>query len=69
MKIPLERLAPEILNALIEEFVLREGTEYGEREYSLAEKIQAVKQQLERGEAFVAFDPDSESCTILPAKR
>jgi len=64
--VPHTELASDTLRALIESFVLREGTEYGEREFTLAEKVRRVMQQLERGEAQIIFDPTSESVDIVP---
>ncbi|MBM4282356.1 MAG: YheU family protein [Deltaproteobacteria bacterium] len=64
MEIPWDQLQPETLRALVEEFVLREGTEYGERDVPLADKVDAVLRQLRRGEARVLYDPDSETTTI-----
>lgn len=68
MEIPYTELSSEALEAVIEEYVTREGTEYGAREYSLQSKIEQVKQQLEKGEVKITFDPDSETCTLLPAR-
>ena len=61
----MERLAPETLRKVIEEFVSREGTDYGDRVFELEEKIAHVRRQLERGEACIVFDPDSETCNIV----
>ncbi|MFZ9890043.1 MAG: YheU family protein [Myxococcota bacterium] len=58
-------LSPQALAGVIESFVLREGTDYGHEEHSLEEKVASVRAQLERGEARIAFDPVSESVTIL----
>jgi uncharacterized protein YheU (UPF0270 family) len=69
MQIPHTVLRPDTLRAVIEEFVLREGTEYGDRDVSLADKVDAVRRQLERGEAVVLYDADSETTTIAPAHR
>jgi uncharacterized protein YheU (UPF0270 family) len=49
---------------VIESFVLREGTDYGEREHSLDEKVAQVRAQLERGQARILFDPQSNTVTI-----
>jgi len=68
LEIPMELLSPAILRALIEEFVLREGTEYGAREYTLDEKVAEVEKQLRKGLAKILFDADTESCTIVPAR-
>lgn len=63
--IPHTELSPEALRGVVESFVLREGTEYGEREYTLEEKLAQVMQQLERGEAQIMFDPVSNSVAIV----
>ena len=43
IEIPLDRLSSDLLNAIIEEFINREGTDYGVSEVSLETKIQQVK--------------------------
>jgi len=43
---------------------LREGTDYGEKEFSLEDKVGRVIGQLKRGEARIVFDPKTESVTI-----
>jgi uncharacterized protein len=63
--IPHTQLPPHTLRAVIESFVLREGTEYGAREFSLEEKVAHVIAQLERGVAQVIFDPESQSVDIV----
>lgn len=65
MEIPWQRLSDEVLDAVIEEFVSREGTEYGAEDYTLAEKVAQVRLQLQRGEAVVDFDPDTETCHLI----
>lgn len=68
--IPHTEVSPEALRSVIESFVLREGTDYGERDVSLASKVTQVLGQLERGEAQIMFDPLTESIDIvLVAKR
>ena len=64
MEIPYKDLAADTLTAIIEEFITREGTEYGEQEFSLADKVEQVRRQLQRGEIFVSFDPESQTCQI-----
>jgi uncharacterized protein len=49
---------------VIESFVLREGTDYGEREYSLEQKVAQVHAQLAQGRARILFDPESNTVTI-----
>ncbi len=66
MIIPWQQLSPETLNNLIESFVLREGTDYGEQTFSLQEKVAQVHQQLERGEVVILYSELHESVTIAP---
>ena len=58
-------LAPDTLRALIESFVLREGTDYGAHEVSLEDKVAQVLTQLRRGEAHIMFDPATESVNLV----
>ena len=43
-------LSAETLRGLVEEFITREGTEYGHREFSLDDKVRQVERQLASGE-------------------
>lgn len=67
MIIPLDQLSPDTLTALIEQFVLGEGTDYGEQEYSLQQKVATVRRQLARGEALVVYSELHDSVNIVPA--
>ncbi len=63
--VPYTDLEREVLRAVIESFVLREGTDYGEREFSLDQNVGNVMRQLERGESQIVFDPSTESVGIV----
>ena len=65
VKILYDQLSPESLNGVIEEFVTRDGTDYGENEVSLETKISQVQNQLKSGKAVIVFDNRLETCTIL----
>jgi hypothetical protein len=67
LRIPYDQLSPEALQGVIEEFVTRDGTDYGEIEVSLETKITQVLNQLKSGKAVIVFDPESETCNILRA--
>ncbi len=67
MKIEFDSISPEALQGVIENFVLQEGTDYGEREWSLMQKCEHVRRQLQRGEARIDFDPVAQTIHILPA--
>lgn len=65
IEIPPDRLDSELLQAVIEEFITREGTDYGQHEFSLQEKVAQVRQQLDSGRVLLVFDPVTESCTLM----
>ncbi|KJS09682.1 MAG: hypothetical protein VR73_01300 [Gammaproteobacteria bacterium BRH_c0] len=65
IEIPVDRLDPELLDAIIEEFVLREGTDYGFQEVALEAKLAQVRRQIGRGQVVIVFDPELESCNLL----
>ena len=67
VEVPYTSLHPDTLRAVIEEFITRAGTDYGERERTLEEKIADVMRQLQRGEAKLVFDPGSNTVNIVPA--
>lgn len=64
--IPWQELDPETLNNLIEAFVLREGTDYGEQERSLRQKVEDVRRQLDRGEVVLVWSELHETVNIMP---
>jgi uncharacterized protein YheU (UPF0270 family) len=66
--IPYRDLSATALRGVLESFVLREGTDYGEREVSLDQKVEHVLRQLERGEAQIVFDAALESVDIVVTK-
>lgn len=63
--IPHTELSAEALQGVIESFVLREGTDYGSHDVSLQQKVAQVLRQLERKEAQIVYDPDTESIDIV----
>ena len=62
--VPPEALSPDALQGLLEEFVTREGTDYGPREFTLEQKVAAVRQQVSRGEVVIVFEPASGTVTL-----
>lgn len=65
VEVPHTELAPATLRAVVESFVLREGTDYGERDASFESKLADVMRQLERREAVIVYDPVSDSVDIV----
>lgn len=69
LAVPYDSMKPDTLRAVVEEFITRAGTDYGERERTLDEKIADVMRQLRRGEAMVVFDPRTAAVNIVPARQ
>ena len=65
VEVPHTGLPPATLRAVVESFVLREGTDYGERDASFESKVADVMRQLERREAVIVYDPGSDSVDII----
>ncbi len=62
MKIPYEKLAPETLRNIIEEYVTRSGV--GD-DMNIDEQANHINTQLAKGAIVIVFDPDTESCSIM----
>jgi len=63
-----EQLSADALAALVESFILREGTDYGLHEVALETKKNQVLRSLEKKEVLILFDPESESINLLTAQ-
>jgi uncharacterized protein YheU (UPF0270 family) len=68
LTVPWQALSPDALRGVIESFVLREGTDYGEREVAWERKCADVRLRLERGEATIVFDPGTSSVSIVETR-
>ena len=64
--VPLKRLQDEVLQALLEEFATRDGTDYGERELDLEEKVERLQYQLRAGDLHILYDLDCEQWDLVP---
>jgi uncharacterized protein YheU (UPF0270 family) len=69
IEIPMSALSPEALLGVIDDYVLREGTEYGAADVSLERKREQLLAQLHAGTAVVMFDQATETCTIIVRER
>lgn len=67
MIIPLDQLSSETLTAIIEEFVLRDDSQFSTDDMNKAANIAQVKQQLEQGSAVIVYSELYESINILPS--
>ncbi|GGA63977.1 UPF0270 protein [Neiella marina] len=69
MQIPIDQLNADTLYAIAESFVLREGTDYGDEEASLTDKVEQVLEQLRQGSAVLIYSELHESVDIIPAEQ
>ncbi|MEO0422492.1 MAG: YheU family protein [Pseudomonadota bacterium] len=67
IKIDSQLLSEDALVGVIDDFILREGTDYGQHELTLEAKREQVRAQLDAGSAEIWFDPDSETVTLRRA--
>ena len=67
IEIPLNELSHDALLGVIDDFILREGTDYGRVEVTFEQKRAQILAQLRSGKARLMFDPRSQTCTIVPA--
>ncbi|MEN6318775.1 MAG: YheU family protein [Syntrophaceae bacterium] len=65
--IPVNKLSAKALRGVIEEFISRNGTDYGEIEASLETNFSQVKCKLENGSAVLIFDDETETTNIFLA--
>jgi uncharacterized protein len=65
--IPVDRLSSKALQGVIEEFISRDGTDYGEKEASLETNLRQVKYKLEKGSAVLVFDDETGTTNIILA--
>ena len=63
--VPYTDLSDDALRGVVDSFILREGTDYGDRTFSHEQKVAQVLRQLQRGEARILFDPLDSSVTIV----
>ncbi len=66
--VPLDRINPETLRKMVEEFVTREWSDLSDADCTFEEKIEHVIQQLKDNRIKVVFDLTSETCNIVPAE-
>lgn len=69
IEVPPQRLQAEVLEALLEEFASRDGTDYGERECSLEQKVAALYKQLQSRDLLILYETDGEHWDILPREQ
>lgn len=65
IEVPYERLDPETLRNMIQEFVSRDGADWGEVGGALEDKVAQVMQQLRSRKVKVVFELKSQTANIV----
>ena len=65
MIIPYEKLAPEVLDGVLQDVASREGTDYGAQEASLDQKIVQLRAALRGKQCFLVYDEIAESIGVI----
>ena len=69
VEVPPKRLQPEVLQALLEEYASRDGTDYGEQELSLSRKVSNLRQQMQRGDLLILYEVEGGHWDLVPAEQ
>lgn len=64
VQIPIENLQADTVQSIAEEFILREGTDYGAVEISFEAKRNQVLRQIQNEELVILFDTELQSVTL-----
>ncbi len=67
MIIPPEQINNDTLINLIEEYITREGTDYGFVEQNLSIKTESVRRQIMAGDVLIVFDASTQSVNLMTA--
>ena len=65
MIIPYHELSAEALQALLEDFVTRDGTDYGWVEMSMQEKAEHLLVLLKKGDLLISYNDELQSCGLV----
>ncbi len=68
IEIPVDQLSAHALSGIIENFILREGTDYGSVEVSYEKKAEQIRKQIDQGEIKIVFDQSSETVSLLTTR-
>ena len=69
VEVPPQSLQPEVLQALLEEYASRDGTDYGEQELPLSRKVSNLRRQIDEGVLRILFEVEGEHWDLVPAEQ
>jgi uncharacterized protein YheU (UPF0270 family) len=65
VRVPLSSLSRQALEAIAQDFCTRDGTDYGEVELTLPQRVAMLMGQLECGEAHILFEATTQTLRIV----
>lgn len=68
IEVPYEQISPDTLCKMIQEFVTRDGADWGDAGCCLEDKVQQVLRQLENNQVKVVFDLRSQTANIVSSQ-
>jgi uncharacterized protein len=68
VEVPYARLDAAVLRRVVEEFVTRDGTDYGAAEKTLDQKVSDVTREIRSGRAALVFDGESLTMNVVQAR-
>lgn len=68
VEVPYERLDPETLRRMIEEFVTRDGADWADAGGALEDKVAQVLQQLRNKKVSIVFDHTSQTANLVACR-
>ena len=68
VEVPYQQIDPETLRRMIQDFVSRDGADWGDAGCALEDKVTQVLQQLERKQVKVVFDLRSQTANIVACR-
>ena len=66
--VPIDRINPETLRKMVEEFVTREWSDLSDSDFTFEDKVEQIFQQFKENRIKVVFDLTSETCNIIPCR-
>ena len=69
IEIPWQELQSSTLQNLVEEYVTRDGTDYGETEVPVQMKVEQVIAGIKQKRYVIVFDPEMESAQIITGEQ
>jgi uncharacterized protein YheU (UPF0270 family) len=68
VEVPYQQLDPETLRSMIQDFVSRDGADWGDLGCALEDKVDQVLRQLQRKQVKVVFDLRSQTANIVACR-